>query len=194
MTSFLDSGVHPYSPFPILHQPAPGPYNPFLEPRSAHTQQKKRHLKPGGYLEIQEFHYHPHCDDDSLTESTPYRLTDFFVNLAAGLSTFGSDLHAILSAPALLSAAGFTPATHHVLKCPIGVWPRLPRLAYCGDLLRTVILEGLGGLARKPFVVGLGWTGMQIEMLLVEVRRAVSDKGFHTYLPFHVVYGQKPME
>jgi len=72
------------------------------------------------------------------------------------------------------------------------VWPKRPELAYCGDLLKTVILDGLKGLARKPFVHGLGWTTVQVEMFLVEVRRAVADATFHAYLPLHTIYARKP--
>lgn len=152
-----------------------------------------RHLKPGGYLEIQEFHISAHCDDDSLADPTTYRLNDFLTYLESGLAALGSDLHAILRAPHFLSAAGFSPTAHHVMKSPIGPWPREPNLSYCGDLLRSVILEGLGGMARKPLVGGLGWTGVQVEMLLVEVRRAVADKSIHAYFPYHVLYGMKPL-
>lgn len=155
---------------------------------------RKRHLKPGGYLEIQEFHYAPLSDDDTIADSGPYRLTDFLDHLAAGLRVLGSDLHAVTSAPRHLDAAGFSPTAHHVLKCPLGSWARPRRLAYCGDLLRSAFLEGLGGYARRPLVCGLGWTAMQVEMLLVEVRRAVEEKsGVHAYIPFHVIYGQKPL-
>ena len=153
----------------------------------------KRHLKPGGFLEIQEFHYLPHADDTSLADSTSYRLRDFLSHLAEGLDRLGIDLHSILRAPEYLAAAGFSPTAHHLLKCPIGSWPKLPRLAYCGDLMRTAFLEGLGGYARRPLVGGLGWTGVQVEMLLVEVRKDVADEnGVHAYIPFHVLYGQKP--
>ncbi|SPN99044.1 related to methyltransferase [Cephalotrichum gorgonifer] len=153
-----------------------------------------RHLKPGGYLEIQEFHVKAHCDDDSLPDSVPYRLNDFYSHLERGLAVLGSDLHAVLSAPDYLADAGFSPTGHEIFRCPIGSWPRLARLSYCGDLLRTVIHDSLGGLARKPFVCGLGWTSMQVEMLLVEVRRAIADKSIHTYMPLHVMYGRKPPE
>lgn len=143
---------------------------------------------------MQEFHYVARCDDDSLPADTPYRLTDFLAQITAGLHALGSDLHAVLAVPDHLSAAGFSPTAHHVLKCPLGNWPRLPRLAYCGDLFRTSILEGLAGYARQPLIKGLGWTHVQVEMLLIEVRRSLEDSRVHVYFPFHILYGQKPLE
>ncbi|PKS05036.1 hypothetical protein jhhlp_008402, partial [Lomentospora prolificans] len=164
-----------------------------IKDRRALIERAFKHLKPGGYLEIQELHYDPRADDASLTEDTTYRLRDFLYHLSQGLRVLGSDLHAITHVEEDLSSVGFERVTATILKCPIGVWPKKPELSYCGDLLKTVILDGLKGLARKPFIHGLGWTMMQVEMLLVEVRRAVADTGFHTYLPFHMIHARKPV-
>jgi hypothetical protein len=152
-----------------------------------------RHLKPGGYLEIQDFHFYPHCDDGSLNKDSDYRLHDFFHYLKEGLAALGCEMDAILHAESDLRAAGFEHVRRKTFKCPIGVWPKLQHLAYCGDLLKSVILDGLVGLSRKPFGIGLGWTPLQIEIFLVEVRKSVADKSFHTYIPLHSVYGRKPV-
>ncbi len=82
-----------------------------------------------------------------------------------------------------------TETTH---KCPLGVWPNDRRLRYCGLFMRTATMDGLRGMAQRPLGTGLGWSQLQIEMFLVDVRRAVMDPAFHTYFPFHIVYAQKP--
>lgn len=151
------------------------------------------HLKPGGYLEIQELDYRPHCDDDSVTDATPYAFRDFIAFLDQGLRALGGDLNAVLGVPAEMTAAGFEDVKVVVHKCPIGVWPRDSRLRLCGLFLRTAIMDGLKGLSGRPFGTGLGWTQLQIEMFLVEVRKAVMDGRHHTYFPFHVIYGRKPL-
>ncbi len=151
------------------------------------------HLKPGGYIEIQEFEYWAHCDDDSVTAETPYAWRSFLQFLEQGMRAMGSELHAILNIADELTEAGFEEVQKTTHKCPIGVWPRDKRLRLCGHLLRTAIMDGLRGFSQRPLANGLGWTPLQIEIFLVDVRKAVMDSKFHTYYPFHVVYGRKPL-
>ncbi|KAJ9142342.1 S-adenosyl-L-methionine-dependent methyltransferase [Pleurostoma richardsiae] len=152
-----------------------------------------RHLKPGGYVEFQELHYSPKCDDATLTADTPYAFRDFMTYMDAGLRALGSELNAVADLPGEMQAAGLADVRRAALhRCPIGVWPRDRRLRCCGLFMRTAIMDGLRGLAGRPLGTGLGWTTLQIEMFLVEVRKSLMDSGFHAYFPFHVVYGRKP--
>ncbi|KAL1872647.1 hypothetical protein VTK73DRAFT_1408 [Phialemonium thermophilum] len=151
-----------------------------------------KHLKPGGYVEFQEMHYVPHCDDGSMTPETPYAFRDFMSYLEQGMRALGSDLNAITSLRAELAASGFEDIQQVTHKCPIGVWPRDKRLRLCGHFMRTATMDGLRGLSRRPFGTGLRWTQLQIEMFLVDVRKAVMDSRFHVYFPFHVIYARKP--
>lgn len=113
--------------------------------------------------------------------------------LEAGLRAFGSDLNAVTGLANEFTEAGYDDVHERTHKCPIGVWPRDRRLRYIGLFMRTAILDGLPGLTRKPFGQGLGWTQLQIEMFLVDVRKALMSPNFHTYFPFYVVYGRKPL-
>ncbi|KAM0245577.1 hypothetical protein ACHAQJ_010525 [Trichoderma viride] len=155
------------------------------------------HLKPGGFVEVQEFQYAAACDDDSCNE--PYAWRDFLRYMGDGLAVLGSNLHAILNVQDELKAAGFQGIGRIDLKCPNGPWPKSRRLQECGHILRDVILWGLIGLARRPLGHGLGWTTVQIEMFLVDVRKAIIAERnglpkFHSYFPFHNIYGYKPLD
>ncbi len=149
------------------------------------------HLKPGGYFEVQEIAFVPQSDDDTLTPSTPYALRDYLAYMASGMRALGSDMYAVHSLSDELSAAGFADVRKTTHKCPLGVWPRDKRLRCCGLFLRTVVMDGLRGLSRRP-LMALGWTQLQIEMFLVEVRKAVMDESVHSYVTLHVVHGRKP--
>lgn len=147
-------------------------------------------------MEIQEFQYIPACDDNSCDE--PYAWRDFLRYLQDGMAALGSDLHGILHVQDELVAAGFEGLKWKSLKCPVGPWPKKQRLQECGHILRDVIMWGLVGLSRRSFRDGLGWTHIQIEMFLVEVRKSISREvdglpKFHSYFPFHSVYGRKPL-
>jgi hypothetical protein len=112
--------------------------------------------------------------------------------MTAGMRALGSDLHAVLTIPDEMAAAGFEEVKTTTHKCPIGLWPRDKRLRLCGLFLRTAIMDGLRGLSRRP-LTALGWTQLQIEMFLVDVRKATMDANFHSYFTFHSVYGRKPL-
>ncbi|KAH6605947.1 hypothetical protein Trco_005100 [Trichoderma cornu-damae] len=153
--------------------------------------------QPGGYIEVQEFQYAAACDDDSCNE--PYAWRDFLRYLEDGLAALGSNLNAVLSVQDELAAAGFRGLRRLDLKCPNGPWPKLRRLQECGHILRDVIMWGLVGLARRPFHNGLGWTPIQIEMFLVDVRKSIIAERnglpkYHSYFPFHSIYGYKPLD
>lgn len=156
----------------------------------------RRHLKPGGYVEIQEFHYIAACDDDSC--DGPYAWRDFLRFLQEGMAALGTDIHGIQYVEGELSEAGFESVTRKNFKCPVGPWPKKARLQECGHVLRDVCMWGLVGLSRRPFRDGLKWTMIQIEMFLIEVRKALTEEvnglpKYHTYYPFHSIYARKPL-
>ena len=158
--------------------------------------QTSRHLKPGGWVEIQEFHYTAACDDSSCDE--PFAWRDFCNYLDTGMKNLGSELHAILQARGEIEGAGFEEISTKQLKCPVGPWAKKTKLQECGHILRDVILWGLHGIARKPFRDGLNWTDTQIEMFLIDVRKQLTEERnglpkFHTYYPFHSICGRKPL-
>ncbi|KID67733.1 hypothetical protein MAN_04491, partial [Metarhizium hybridum] len=154
------------------------------------------HLKPGGYVEVQEFKYAAACDDNSC--DGPYAWRDFLNYLAAGLEALGSDLYGIQYVERELLEAGFQELHYQDLKCPLGPWAKLLRLQECGHLLRDIVNSGLEGLTRRPFRDGLKWTPLQIQMFLIDVRKDVNqvENGippFHSYFPFRSIYARKPM-
>ncbi|CAP66518.1 uncharacterized protein PODANS_4_3180 [Podospora anserina S mat+] len=152
-----------------------------------------RHLKPGGYIEIQDLDITPLSDDDTLTPTTPYALRDFLKYMAAGLAALGSHMHAVHKLPDELEAAGFEDIKKSKHKAPIGMWPKDKRLRLCGLFLRTAMMDGLRGVSQRP-MAALGWTPLQIEMVLVNVRKALMDPKVHAYFTFHVIYARKPLQ
>ncbi|KAL1897757.1 hypothetical protein Cpir12675_002257 [Ceratocystis pirilliformis] len=149
------------------------------------------HLKPGGWIELQEFTNTIECDDSSYTEETTYRVRDFMQLLGQGLAAIGTDIHASNNIEQHLTAAGFTNITRHQFKVPVGRWPKDDVKSSCGEMHRESMHEGLVGLARKP-LRALNWTNLQTEMLLVEVRQHLNDSSFHVYMVFNIICAQKP--
>lgn len=59
---------------------------------------------------------------------------------------------------------------------------------------RTSIYDGLQGVSLGPFVRGWKWAPEEVGLFLIDVRKGLMDSSTHSYIPFHVVYGQKPVD
>ncbi|CAK7265059.1 hypothetical protein SEPCBS119000_001317 [Sporothrix epigloea] len=169
------------------------------------------HLKPGGFVEFQELVPQMSCDDDTLPPAhvMPNALRDFahyigmglrYSNRLAGGNLFGDNACDSRTMDKTmtqeLSSAGFADVQIVRHKCPLGGWAKYPDMQRCGLLFREAMLEGLRGWSHRPLGTtagGLGWTPTQIEMFLIDVRKAVMDPNVHAYFPLHVTYAQKPM-
>jgi hypothetical protein len=144
-------------------------------------------------VEFQELCFNLRSDDDSLTPETPYAFRDYINYMGAGMRMYGGDIYAIRNLPDVLKEAGFEEVQERTHKCPIGLWPQDKRLRLCGLFLRTAIMDGIRGFSRRP-LTALGWTELQIEMFLVDVRKALMNSDIHTYFTFHLVHGRKPLQ
>lgn len=149
-------------------------------------------MQPGGWIELQELEFVALCDDNTLKDDYP---AGKFLNLVKdGLACFGVDLLAMRRNAQLLREAGFINVEEKVFKIPLGTWPKNRTMKMIGLYMRSVIYDGLQGIALGPFTRGLKWTPNEVELFLVDVRKSLMDGSTHSYIPFHVVYGQKPLD
>ncbi|KAK0725952.1 hypothetical protein B0H67DRAFT_571956 [Lasiosphaeris hirsuta] len=154
------------------------------------------HLKPDGYVEFQELEYRPRCGD-TLLPDTPHAFRDYLSHMKVGLQIYsGTDIDAVRKLSDELKVAGFQDVQTTARKCPLGSWSGKGRdvqeMNLGGMLLKAVFLDGLTGVSRRPFMA-LGWTEQQIEMFLIDVRKAIVNPEMHVYFNLHVVYGKKPL-
>lgn len=132
----------------------------------------------------------PSCDDGSMPED--YAVKELLTNTKEGLARMGRDAAAILTVDDKLRSAGFINITRRVFKLPVGPWPRDKSQRFLGVFWRTIIMEGLQGLAMGTLGRGLKWSPDEIELYLVGVRKALMDPEIHTYWPYHIITAQKP--
>ncbi|KAI9740853.1 MAG: hypothetical protein M1818_004458 [Claussenomyces sp. TS43310] len=151
------------------------------------------HLKPGGWVEFQDMVHLAHCDDGSLDEERYCHMLKWLALLDEGLQRFGVHLNGCCQHEQRMINAGFINVEQRIFKVPIGQWPKNRTLKLIGLYLRTVLIEGLQGISLGAFTRGLGWTREEVELMLVDVRKALLDSSQHTYFTFYAVYGQKPM-
>jgi hypothetical protein len=141
-----------------------------------------RHLKPGGYVESQEFDLNAKSDDNSLAADSP--VIKYCIKLQEGSIRGGFSLR--IDVPAMcdaLKAVGFVDISVREFKLPIGAWPRDPRLREAGEASLMALLDGLYGLSVACFTRFLGWEVAELNVFLEEVRKEWKRKAVHSYWP-----------
>lgn len=111
-----------------------------------------------------------------------------------GLTTLGVDFHAASGGKLanMMRDCGFVNVTERVFHIPIGIWPKNKVLKTVGLYWRTILLDGIQAIALGPLTRGCKWDRDEVEVFLVNVRKAYHDNACHMYMPLHIVYGQKP--
>ncbi|KAK2624875.1 hypothetical protein QTJ16_006068 [Diplocarpon rosae] len=150
------------------------------------------HLKPGGWLELQEIHHYPYCHDGSMPASHP--VAQYWGLVISALANLGVDFNATLLLEDMMRDAGFVNVSTRIFHVPIGLWPKNKVLKTVGMYWRTILVDGLQPIALGPLTRGLGWSREQVEVWLVECRKAYYDSWCHSHMPLHIICGQKPEE
>ncbi|KAI0379113.1 S-adenosyl-L-methionine-dependent methyltransferase [Hypomontagnella monticulosa] len=150
------------------------------------------HLKPGGWMELQEIHHFPMSSNNSLTETHP--VAQYWKHVNAGLENLGVNLGFSDEGQiaALMRQCGYVNVTERVFHIPIGTWPKNKTLKSVGLYWKTILLDGIQAIALGPMTRGLGWGREQVETFLVSVRRGYHDNSMLLYMPLVCVYGQRP--
>lgn len=166
-----------------------------------HMRTACRNLKPAtGWLECWEVDLTPRCDDGTLPPFVKGGPNVFayheWLDLAEHSLRNGDPPKTFKAAPNLrawMQDAGFVDIRERVHKVPTNQWPRDPRLKKLGAWYERNWLDGLFGFTVGLFGQrGLGWSKDEIEVFLVNVRKAISNRHFHVYHNFHVVIGRRP--
>lgn len=77
--------------------------------------------------------------------------------------------------------AGFVDVQEHVLKIPIGPWPKDLRLKQIGLFEQVNMTQGVNALSVMLFTRALKWSVEEVELFLMDVRKDVKDRRLHTY-------------
>jgi hypothetical protein len=137
------------------------------------------HLKPGGYLELTCIHPVPHSDDNSTPLSSGFPA--FCAKLMEAGVLFGTPGDAPLKFKRWKEEAGFEGVEENVFNVPSGPWPKEQRLNMVGALEMANVIEGAAAFSLRVFEKGFGWTTEQTELLLMQMRRDIRNRDFHSY-------------
>ncbi|KAK3939454.1 S-adenosyl-L-methionine-dependent methyltransferase [Diplogelasinospora grovesii] len=152
------------------------------------------HLRPGGWLEIQEVHHFPISLNGTMPPDHP--VAQYWGLIREGLANLGIDFHAVARGRLAdtMRESGYVNVTERVLQIPLGTWPKNKVLKTVGLYWRTILLDGIQAIALGPLMRGCKWSREEVELFLVQVRRAYHDNSCLLYMPLHISYGQKPQK
>ncbi|KXH49767.1 methyltransferase [Colletotrichum simmondsii] len=148
-------------------------------------------LKPGAYVETQDFSANVKCDDGTMPEDWP--LLEFWSNIRDAMHKMKIDIQVAPRIGALMKDAGFVNVQVRSYKVPVGRWPLDKTKRLVGHYMRSVTEDFLGAAASKP-LAALGMERTEIEVFLASVRNAIKDPNVHAYGTYYSWVGQKPVE
>lgn len=137
------------------------------------------YLEPGGYMESQEFYPTVYCDDGSLPPDWIFQQWTRHIDDAS--MSLGRPLRIANKLKRWYEEAGFVDVEERVFKVPVNPWPEDKRQKEIGRWSEANILDGIQGFSLAWFSRVLGWSKAEIEVFLVGVRRAVSQRDVHAY-------------
>jgi hypothetical protein len=118
-------------------------------------------------------------DDGTLAEGSPIQM--WGKNFFEASEKFGTPCDTPQKLKGWMEAAGFVDVEEHILKLPVGPWPKDRRLKNVGLFEMVNMQEGLEGLTFMAFTRALKWSPERVQMFLMEVRNQVKDRSVHSY-------------
>ncbi|ETN44269.1 uncharacterized protein HMPREF1541_10449 [Cyphellophora europaea CBS 101466] len=144
----------------------------------AFYQEVYKHLKPGAYVQQVEQSVEPKSDDRT-TDGTVFERWGK-LSLECG-DKFGKTLRVVDESAGYMKKAGLEDVTEKRFKIPIGPWAKDKRMKELGIYNRLQCEEGIEGWSMMLLTTVLGWDRAEVEVYLVEMRRALADKSIHAY-------------
>ena len=135
---------------------------------------------------MQDAIYPLHCDDNSLSaDAAAYRWS---LLLKEGFARNGRPLDSALHYEAQLAEAGFVDIKVEKERWPTGKWAKDKKYKQLGIWNGENIVAGLSGVSLATFTRpkeenGLGWSNVELEVLLASVRNDFKNNNIHAYFP-----------
>ncbi|KAL4776642.1 S-adenosyl-L-methionine-dependent methyltransferase [Aspergillus nidulans var. acristatus] len=141
------------------------------------AQQAYNQLKPGGWIEFQDFYLVNYSEDGSLKEGN--NVNRFYELLREALDKINRPVTIGRELERIVKEAGFVNVHHEVFQLPLGTWPRERRMKEIGALNMLQMLDGLEAFSAATFTNILGWTIEEVQVFLALVRKDAKDRGVH---------------
>ncbi|KAJ9130521.1 Methyltransferase domain-containing protein [Pleurostoma richardsiae] len=153
-------------------------------------QKVKSNLKPGGWVEMQEYDAWIFSDDDSCDRAT---WTMEWVDKLDGASRmFGKQINVARFHKQWMIDAGFEDVKEIVHRIPIGPWTKDERLKELGRYERIHMQMSVDSHTPALFTRMLGYTNEQARILIEGVKREFRSKDLRLITSYRFITGRKP--
>ncbi|KAL7275414.1 hypothetical protein RUND412_001642 [Rhizina undulata] len=151
-----------------------------------------RALKPGGWIELQDFCCFWNSDDGSLPPDSI--LPEWSQYWEKATNESGREWNSV--APSMgpsLKKVGCVNVGVDVKKLPVGRWPKDKRQKEIGMYWRQQFIDGSEGVSLALFTRVLGWKKEEFDEYMKKVVAALKDPKYHAYGKFYTAWGRKPL-
>ncbi|KAI2633472.1 S-adenosyl-L-methionine-dependent methyltransferase [Xylaria nigripes] len=147
------------------------------------------HLKPGGWFEVQEFHWIAENEDGTIDDDVP--VNQFMKLMSAAARTEGRNIPIVPDIGVIMEKAGFVDITKTTFRVPYGTWPADPVERNRGAVFALNAELILPTSDRLLSYVGV--TPNQAEILYTNCIDMFNDSSIRSYATYYVWYGRKPL-
>jgi hypothetical protein len=159
-----------------------------MEHYHAQTAPLSRHLKPGGWFELQEFHWVAEHDDGTIDPENPINV--FLDRLIEAARAEGINVPIVPTIGDIMKRAGFVDIQKKTFRVPYGTWSTNTAERRRGAFF-TVNADLLLP-AYKGLLSTVGIEHDQAESLYDDIFRVINDDSLHIFATYHVWYGKRP--
>lgn len=172
-----DEWAYGANPFDLIHLRLV--WHSFNDPVKV-LQSAYDNLKPGGYIEWQDFLSRFRAVDDSLKGSALKRLDQLYYE---GGQKLGRDMDVTPKIAGMMRQVGFVDVKEERYALPGNPWPKGKEAKTLGYWQMKNFSDGLQAITMTVLTKGVGMSVPEVEMLLMEVRNDIKNTNIHFFLP-----------
>ncbi|KAL1995113.1 hypothetical protein VTN49DRAFT_1300 [Thermomyces lanuginosus] len=149
-----------------------------------------RSVKPGGWVEFQDWNSYPYSEDGSLKDTA---LERYFNEVYGAFEKEGYEVGPGPKLEQWFKEAGFVNIHVEKFVIPYGVWPKDKRLKKLGAWNQAQgEANGFESAALAVLTRYKQWTHDEVVVLASKARADSKRRDIHMLFNFYVVYGQRP--
>ncbi|KAK4186712.1 S-adenosyl-L-methionine-dependent methyltransferase [Podospora australis] len=153
-------------------------------------QQVRTHLKPGGYLEMQEYDAWIFSDDDSFDRAEWTKVWVHGLDEASKL--YGKQINVANKHKEWMIEAGFEDVQEKVIRIPIGPWAKDPWLKELGKFEQLHMQMSVASHTPALFSRVHSYTEQQCKVLIEGVKREFRSKDLRLITVYRFITGRNP--
>ncbi|KAF2867782.1 S-adenosyl-L-methionine-dependent methyltransferase [Massariosphaeria phaeospora] len=148
-------------------------------------------LKPGAYIELQDYNTDAYTEDGSAT-SENHAFIKFCDVFNAACDKIGRNGSPGKHLKGWAEDAGFVNVQHRCFPIPLGPWARDPKLKQIGGIHLVSMRDALEAVLLGLLTRVEGWSPEEVSVFVAQIKNDMKKKGPHILQELHVVWAQKP--